>query len=72
MTQFEENNPQQLKEFIRQLMILTDEFHPNIYTIEGVWEGVTKIQQSVTNVLAGNNDADMEVQDYNVFGKDKI
>jgi len=52
MTQFEENNPQQLKEFIRQLGILTDEFHPNIYTIEGVWEGVIKIQQSIIDVLA--------------------
>ena len=52
MTQFEENNPQRLKEFIRQLMILTDEFHPNIYTIDGVWDGVEKIQQSIKDELA--------------------
>ena len=52
MTQFEENNPQQLKEFIRQLTMLTDEFHPNIYTIEGVWEGIDKIEQAINSELA--------------------
>jgi sensor histidine kinase regulating citrate/malate metabolism len=52
MTQFEENNPQQLKEFIRQLRMLTDEFHPNIYTIDGVFEGMDKIEQAVEDELA--------------------
>ena len=52
MTQFEENHPHQLKEFIRQLRILTDEFHPNIYTIDGVFEGIDKIEEAIESELA--------------------
>ena len=51
MTQFEENNPQQLKEFIHQLRILVDNYHPNIYTIDGVFEGVEKIERVIRNEL---------------------
>jgi len=52
MTQFEENHPQQLKEFIKQLRILVDHYHPNIYTIDGVFEGVEKIEQAIRSELA--------------------
>ena len=52
MTQFEENHPQQLREFIKQLGILVDEFHPNIYTIDGVFEGIEKIEQAIKSELA--------------------
>ena len=52
MTQFEENNPQQLKEFIKQLRILVDDYHPNIYTLDGVFEGVDKIEQAIKDELA--------------------
>jgi hypothetical protein len=55
MTQFEENNPEQLKEFTRQLRILMDDFHPNLYTIDGVWEGAAKIEQAIKEVLERNN-----------------
>ena len=51
MTQFEENNPQQLKEFLKQLRILVDNYHPNIYTIDGVFEGVEKIERVIRNEL---------------------
>ena len=52
MTQFEENHPQQLKEFIHQLRILVDNYHPNIYTIDGVFEGIEKIEQAIKSELA--------------------
>ena len=52
MTQFEENNPQQLREFLRQLIILVDNYHSNIYTIDGVFEGVDKIEQAIRSELA--------------------
>jgi arginyl-tRNA synthetase len=55
MTQFEENNPQQLKEFIKQFRMLMDEFHPNTYTIDGVWEGSRKIEQSIQEVVDKQN-----------------
>ena len=49
MTQFEENNPKQLKEFIRQLDLLVDEFHPNIYLLEDVFEALDKIKQTIND-----------------------
>ena len=52
MTQFEENNPQQLRGFLKQLILLVDNYHPNIYTIDGVFEGVDKIEQAINNELA--------------------
>jgi Holliday junction resolvasome RuvABC endonuclease subunit len=51
MTQFEESNPKQLKEFIRQLDLLVDEFHPNIYLIEDVFEALDKIKQTINKQL---------------------
>ena len=55
MTQFEENNPEQLKEFLYKLRILMDEYHPNTYTIDGVWEGSRKIEQSIQEVVDKQN-----------------
>jgi hypothetical protein len=54
MTQFEENNPKQLKEFIHQFRKLIDEFHPNIYLIDGVFEGVDMIEQAINEKLNEN------------------
>ena len=51
MTQFEENNPERLKEFIHQFRLLIDEFHPNIYLLDGVFEGVNKIEETIYNEL---------------------
>jgi hypothetical protein len=51
MTQFEENNPKQLREFIYQFRKLIDEFHPNIYLIDGVFEGVDMIEQAINEKL---------------------
>ena len=47
MTKFEENNPEQLKEFLKQLNYLVDEFHPNIYLIDEVSEGLEKIDKAI-------------------------
>ena len=55
MTQFEENNPEQLKEFLFKFKILMDEYHPNTYTIDGVWEGSRKIEQSIQEVVDKQN-----------------
>jgi hypothetical protein len=51
MTQFEENNPEQLRKFISELRHLVDEFHPNIYLIDGVFEGVDMIEKAIDEKL---------------------
>ena len=51
MTQFEENNPEQLKEFIKQFRMLMDEFHPNIYLIDDVWAGAHIIELAIAEQL---------------------
>lgn len=55
MTQFEENNPEQLKEFLYKLRILMDEYHPNTYTLDGVWEGSRKIELTIAEELDKQN-----------------
>ena len=51
MTQFKENNPERLKEFIHKFRLLIDEFHPNIYLLDGVFEGVEKIEETIKKKL---------------------
>jgi hypothetical protein len=51
MTQFEENNPEQLKEFIKQFRMLMDEFHPNTYLIDDVWAAAHTIELAIQNKL---------------------
>ena len=51
MTEFEENNPEQLKLFLAMLNTLVDEFHPNIYTLDGVFEGLEKIEKAIKNEI---------------------
>jgi Holliday junction resolvasome RuvABC endonuclease subunit len=47
MKEFEANNPDQLKLFLKQLNELVDEFHPNIYLIDEVFEGIEKIEKAI-------------------------
>ena len=47
MKEFEANNPEQLKLFLKQLNELVDEFHPNIYLIDEVFEGLEKIEKAI-------------------------
>ena len=47
MTKFEENNPERLQEFLRQLNYLVDDFHPNIYLIDKVDDGLQLIDTAI-------------------------
>jgi len=51
MTKFEENNPEQVRAFLKQLNELVDEFHPNIYTLNGVFNGIRIIEIAILNEL---------------------
>ena len=51
MTKFEENNPERLREFIKQLRVLVDEFHPNIYTIDKVFLGLEIIENGILDEI---------------------
>ena len=51
MTEFEENNPKRLKEFLERLNRLVDEFHPNIYLLDEVFKGVRQIEVAVLDEL---------------------
>ena len=51
MTEFEANNPPRLKAFLKQLNELVDEFHPNIYLIDDVAEGLEKIDKAIKKEL---------------------
>lgn len=53
MTKFEEkeNNKLYLKAFLKQLNDLIDDYHPNIYLIDGVFEGLEKIDKAIKKEL---------------------
>ena len=51
MTEFEENNPEQLKLFLTKLNELVDEFHPNIYLLNGVFRGIQTIEIAILDEL---------------------
>jgi hypothetical protein len=52
MTEFEANNQTRLKAFLKQLNELVDEFHPNIYLIDEVSEGLEKIDKAIKKELS--------------------
>ena len=51
MKKFEENNPERLKEFLKRLNELVDEFHPNIYLLDKVSRGVMEIEIGISDEL---------------------
>lgn len=51
MSKFEENNPEQLEEFLLKLQYLYDEYHPNLYTLDQVYEGVQMITSAIRKQL---------------------
>jgi hypothetical protein len=55
MSEFEENHPEQLKLFLRKLNDLVDEFHPNIYLLNGVFKGVREIEVAISDELNSLN-----------------
>jgi Holliday junction resolvasome RuvABC endonuclease subunit len=48
MTKFEENR---LREFIKELRVLVDEFHPHIYTINKVFKGLEMIEIGISDEI---------------------
>lgn len=51
MNKFEENNPKRLQEFLIELDKLVDEYHPNIYLIDGVFEGIETAKKAIRKKL---------------------
>jgi hypothetical protein len=49
--EFKENHSAQLKEFLKRLNELVDEFHPNIYLLDNVFKGVMKIEVAILDEL---------------------
>ena len=56
MTEFEENNPEQLKAFLNRLNDLMDEFHPNIYLLNNVFRGFHTIEIAILDELNKEKD----------------
>jgi len=46
-----EHNPKQLKEFLTKLNELVDEYHHNIYLLDGVFEGIELIERTIEDKL---------------------
>jgi len=51
MSKFEENKPEQLREFLRRLNELVDDFHPNIYLLDDVFKGIRIIEIAISDEL---------------------
>jgi hypothetical protein len=51
MTQFEENNPIQLRKFLTKLNELIDDYHHDIYLIDGIFEGFKTIEVAILDEL---------------------
>jgi hypothetical protein len=51
MKEFEENNPEQLKLCLTKLKYLVDDFHHNIYLLDGVFEGIELIDKTIKKQL---------------------
>ena len=51
MTEFEKNHPQQLREFLTKLNELVDDYHPNIYLIDGISKGLKTIEIAISDEL---------------------
>ena len=51
MTEFEENHPQQLKEFLTKLNELVDDYHHDIYLINNIFKGIRIIEIAILDEL---------------------
>jgi hypothetical protein len=51
MTQFEENHLIKLSEFYKRVMELVDEYHADIYLVNGIINGITKIEIAILDEL---------------------
>ena len=55
MNKFAENNPQRLKEFAAKLNELYDEYHPNLYLIDEVHDGIQMISNAIKKEIETYN-----------------
>lgn len=51
MTQFEENNPEQLEAFLIKFRMLIDEYHANIYLMDNLFVGVRIVEMAILDEL---------------------
>ena len=51
MTEFEKNNPEQLKAFLERLNRLVDEFHPSLHLLKDVSRGFHIIEIAILDEL---------------------
>lgn len=51
MTEFEGNNPKQLKDFLVKFRMLIDEYHANIYLMDELFVGVRIIENEIIKKL---------------------
>jgi hypothetical protein len=51
MTQFEENNPEQLEEFLVKFRMLIDEYHANIYLMDTLFVGARIVEMAILDEL---------------------
>ena len=52
MNEFNQNHPLELQKFIEKLHHLIDDYHHEIYLIDGIFEGYSKIVKSVVDEIA--------------------
>jgi hypothetical protein len=52
MNEFEKNHPQELQKFLTALHHLIDDYHHEIYLIDGVFEGLGTIVRVVSDEIA--------------------
>jgi len=51
MSEFKENNPEQLRKFLSEFRMLIDEYHPNIYLLDKLFKGVDQIEIAILDEL---------------------
>lgn len=51
MTQFEENNPEQLEAFLHKFQMLIDEYHANIYLLDNLFIGARIVEMAILDEL---------------------
>jgi hypothetical protein len=51
MSEFEENNPEQLRKFLDEFRMLIDEYHPNIYLLDKLFKGADQIEIAILDEL---------------------
>jgi archaellum component FlaC len=57
MENFKENNPEGLNEFLKKLDELVEDFHHDIYLLDGVFKGIKKIKKTIFKELNKDNNS---------------